>query len=449
MVFMKTVEDILIQDTKKALVKIVNNLKDKGDIDEVFAAWLASDIVKMNRAAELSAARIGASRSYSDIAVLGFCADIGLIEENKISALKDGLDWLTGRSVTVHGISTGLSQDPIALLGIALGARIVSDVSLLESVSQWFGSFISEAYKMRGIENWQKCLIVSAGQILQVDMQILTPEDNEINDVLIALENKKVYSLEGKNERTISALQYLKSSKSTEVEPVRAALSLNACNSIMNVMNEVHTNTNQKSMNGLPKKIKILFLAASPAEEAHLQLDQEYREIDEKLKKSRYRDVFELKSQWAVRIGDLTGYLMDHKPDIVHFSGHGSDTHEIILLNNKNESHPVSAEKLSDLFSVLKDNIKCVVLNACYSDGQAQAISKHIDCVIGMSDAIGDDSAIIFASHFYQALAYGRSVQDAFKLGCLQIDMENLDEGLTPKLICNEKEGDQVFLLND
>ncbi len=446
---MNTIEEILIQDTQKALIKIVNNLKDKDDIDEVFAAWLSSDVIKMETTARLSAARSGASRSYADIAILGFCADAGLIEENIISALKDGLEWLAGRSVTVHGISTGLSQDPIALLGIALGVRIVSDDNLLESVSQWFSNFISEAYKMRGIENWQKCLIVAAGQILQVDTQIAIPEDNEVNDVLIALENKKVYLLEDKKDKMISALHYLKSSKSTGVEPVRAALSLAACNSIMDGANEIYTNTKQDFMSSLPKKIKILFLAASPAEEAHLQLDQEYREIDEKLKKSKYRDVFELKSQWAVRIGDLTAYLMEHKPDIVHFSGHGSGAHEIILLNNKNESHPVSSEKLSDLFSILKDNIKCVVLNACYSEGQAQAIAKHIECVIGMSDAIGDDSAIVFASHFYQALAYGRSVQDAFKLGCLQIDMENLDEGLTPKLICNDKKANQVFLLSE
>lgn len=442
---MNSVEEILIQDSQKALIKVVNTLKNKGDIDEVFAGWLFSNIEDLAKSAQLSANRSGASRSYADIAILGFCADAGVIEENIIFGLKEGLLWLAGRSATVHGISTGLSQDPIALLGIALGVRIVSDDVLLESVSGHFNNFLSDTYKMRGIENWQKCLIVAAGQILEIDTQIQFPEDENINDVLIALENKKTIILEEKKDTMISALHYLKSGRATEVEPVRAALSLAACNLIMDGKSQIYKNNEQSFMNSLPKKIKILFLAASPVEEAHLQLDQEYREIDEKLKKSKYRDVFELKSQWAVRIGDLTGYLMEHKPDIVHFSGHGSDEHEIILLNNNNECHPVSAEKLSDLFSILKDNIKCVVLNACYSDVQAQAIAKYIDCVIGMSDAIGDNSAIVFASHFYQALAYGRSVQDAYKLGCLQIDIENLDEGSTPQLICKEN-ADQVFL---
>ena len=76
-----------------------------------------------------------------------------------------------------------------------------------------------------------------------------------------------------------------------------------------------------------------------------------------------------------------------------------------------------------------------MVLNACYSESQAQAIAKHIDCVIGMSNAIGDEAAISFAAAFYQALGYGRSVQAAFDLGCVQIDLENLDEQDTPKLL--------------
>lgn len=449
---MNTIEEILIQDTQKAFTNIVRKLEGKGDIEEVFASWLMPNgdfDFKIENIANEASARIGAFRSYSDIAILGFCADSGLLEENIINSLSSGLEWLIGRSITINGISTGLSQDPIALLGISLGARIISDNRLLESVSQWVHGFIFDAYEMRGIEEWQKCLIAAAGQILQVEKNLPVPEGYEIKDVLIALENKKVISLEDKLNVKISALHFLKSTKSTVDEPVRASLSLAACNLIMNEKDEFSTDTKQITMNNLPKKIKILFLAASPVKEVHLKLDKEYREIGEKLKKSKYRDFFELKSEWAVRIGDLTAYLMEHTPDIVHFSGHGSNANEIILLNKNEESHPVSGEKLRDLFSILKDNIRCVILNACYSDGQAQAIAEQIDCVIGMSDAIGDDSAIIFASHFYQALAFGRSVQDAFNLGCLQIDMENLEEGLTPKLICKVKDASKVNLLDE
>ena len=52
-----------------------------------------------------------------------------------------------------------------------------------------------------------------------------------------------------------------------------------------------------------------------------------------------------------------------------------------------------------------------------------------------MSKAITDQAAISFATAFYQALGYSRDVKTAFGLGCVQIDMENLDEQDTPKLL--------------
>ena len=154
-----------------------------------------------------------------------------------------------------------------------------------------------------------------------------------------------------------------------------------------------------------------------------------------------------IEQQWAVRVNDLQGFLLRYSPDVLHFSGHGSSTNEIILENNNGKSHPVSAEVLSSLFSILKDNIKCVVLNACYSKGQAEAIAAHIGCVIGMSEKIFDVSAISFTSAFYQALAYGKSIQDAFNLGCLQIDMENLKGGDVPQLLCPNNNPNEIFFI--
>ena len=83
---------------------------------------------------------------------------------------------------------------------------------------------------------------------------------------------------------------------------------------------------------------------------------------------------------------------------------------------------------------MLKDNIRCVVLNACYSEGQATAIAQQIDVVIGMKHDLGDDAARNFAAAFYQGLGYGRSVQTAFDLGCLQIDLANIVETDEPQL---------------
>lgn len=201
---------------------------------------------------------------------------------------------------------------------------------------------------------------------------------------------------------------------------------------------------------GETRSIRILFLAANPKDTHSLRLDEEIRSIDISLRQAEFRDRFDIKQHWALRVTDLQGYLLRHRPDIVHFSGHGSPLSEIILEDNNGKSHPVSPRALSQVFSVLKDNVRCVVLNACYSEHQAQAIAQHIDCVVGMSKAIGDTAAISFAAAFYQALGYGRNVKTAFDLGCAQIDLENLDEQDTPKLLalnCNPV--DITFVANN
>jgi len=78
--------------------------------------------------------------------------------------------------------------------------------------------------------------------------------------------------------------------------------------------------------------------------------------------------------------------------------------------------------------------VKCVVLNACYSEAQADAIAEHIDYVVGMKEAIGDEAAIKFAVGFYDALEAGRNFETAYKFGCSAIDLKGIPEYLTPVL---------------
>jgi hypothetical protein len=183
------------------------------------------------------------------------------------------------------------------------------------------------------------------------------------------------------------------------------------------------------------QKVKILFLAANPIDTERLRLDEEIRSIDEAVQKARFRDLFDIEQQWAVKVGDLQDFLLRYEPDVIHFSGHGSAVGEIVLEDDSGNARPVSAKALSNLFRLFKDKISVVVFNACYSKPQAKAIAKHIPCVIGMSASIGDKAAIRFAAAFYQAIGYRQSVQQAFDLGCNQIELENLEEQDTPVLL--------------
>jgi SMODS-associated and fused to various effectors sensor domain/CHAT domain len=143
----------------------------------------------------------------------------------------------------------------------------------------------------------------------------------------------------------------------------------------------------------------------------------------------------DLISAWAVRPDDLLQTLNQHKPHVVHFSGHGTSDGEIILADNIGNPQPVSAHALQELFSTLKDNIRLVVLNACYSKIQAEAITTVIDCAIGMNAPVGDDAAIVFASALYGAIGFGRSIDAAFEQGKVAVSLNNLKGENTPELI--------------
>ena len=183
----------------------------------------------------------------------------------------------------------------------------------------------------------------------------------------------------------------------------------------------------------------ILVLAANPQNTPPLRLDQEVREIDQRLRMAQKRDEFILKQCWAVRPADVHQAMLDSQPNIVHFCGHGTGVEGIALEDRAGDARLVRAEALAKLFELFADKLECVVLNACYSETQADAIAKHIPYVVGMRKSIEDQSAIAFAVGFYAALGAGRSIEFAFDLARNAIQLADLREGLTPVLKIKRK----------
>jgi DNA-binding response OmpR family regulator len=192
----------------------------------------------------------------------------------------------------------------------------------------------------------------------------------------------------------------------------------------------------QEKYQPYPAVIKVLFLSATPENMTRLEVDKEYRLVDEAMRRSELRDRYEIRYNPAMKVSEVQEVLLRFRPNIVHFSGHGSNYREIVLLNEDGNAHPVSSPALENLFRLVKkDNIRCVILNACYSASQAKAIAKSIECVIGMSNAITDQSAILFSTAFYQGLGYGNDLKASFDLGCNQLDLASLGEQNVPKLL--------------
>ena len=186
----------------------------------------------------------------------------------------------------------------------------------------------------------------------------------------------------------------------------------------------------------LRKKMVLLFLAANPLSSEKLTLDEEARDIEKKVRDSKHRDLVLVKTHWAVQPEDLQQVLLEHKPTIVHFSGHGCTGGIVLHSINQQDERIVDAEALTGLFRALKDEIRVVVLNACFSEAQAREIVKEIDFVVGMSESIEDNAARVFAAAFYRGLAFGRSVKKAFKLGINELRLVGLSHEVSvPKLL--------------
>ncbi|RCJ32474.1 hypothetical protein A6770_18860 [Nostoc minutum NIES-26] len=178
----------------------------------------------------------------------------------------------------------------------------------------------------------------------------------------------------------------------------------------------------------------ILLLAANPQNTSRLSLQEEEREIKERLRLSGYGKL-PINSTGATRPRDILQAMLDFSPQIVHFSGHGSAQNGLVFEDNTGREKLVSSEALADLFRIFSDRVECVVLNACYSKIQAEAIAQHIEYVIGMNQSVGDRAAIAFSVGFYSALGAGRSIEFAYKLGCNAMQLEGIPEHLTPCLL--------------
>ena len=190
-------------------------------------------------------------------------------------------------------------------------------------------------------------------------------------------------------------------------------------------------------MNPNPELKSILLFAANPKRTQNLRLQEEEREIRERLRLAGYGKV-PINSAGATRPRDIQQAMLDFKPQIVHFSSHGLGQDGLLFEDVTGGKKLVSAEALANLFKLFSKSVECVVLNACYSKFQAQAIARHIDYVIGMNQAIDDRSAIEFSVGFYAAIGSGESVDFAYELGCNAIQLEGTAEYLTPVLLKKE-----------
>jgi CHAT domain len=191
-------------------------------------------------------------------------------------------------------------------------------------------------------------------------------------------------------------------------------------------------------------KVKVLIVSANSVAGAKLKVDAEYNDVASRLagKKNWERPSYHPSATWEAVIKEIKEY----KPNVVHFSAHGSPSKEIILNDENDQPKAIPTRALEQLFHVRKGNVRLVVMNSCFSAHQAKAIAKHIDCVVGVKLGIVDDTATKFSPIFYEALAEGQSVAAAYDDAMISVYSNERDLRRIPRIFQGNVAPEKIFL---
>ncbi|MEV7662565.1 CHAT domain-containing protein [Paenarthrobacter sp. NPDC089316] len=207
---------------------------------------------------------------------------------------------------------------------------------------------------------------------------------------------------------------------------------------------------NQNPLDVAPP-LRIMGIVASPRDLPALDVETEKEHLSRALagpiSEGRVELVWSKTGTWD----DIQSMLLAGPWHVVHFVGHGdydprTDEGRIALVGQDGRAAMVRAVRLMALLSVASPRPRLVVLNSCssgemgqtdlFSGTAAALVRSGIGAVAAMQFAISDNAAISFSHGFYAAIANGRTVDEAARVGRISV-MASPDgtlEWVTPAL---------------
>lgn len=185
------------------------------------------------------------------------------------------------------------------------------------------------------------------------------------------------------------------------------------------------------------KRLTVLYLIANPDPRSPLRVDAEIRKVQDAIRGSIYRDNINIEYRPAADLTSLIDGLNDHRPQIVHFSGHSSKNGGLVTDSGellKSAIGELSFSLLGQALAATDHPPKVVVLNSCESSGARKFVLRAADVVISMRVPVTDVAATAFAQQFYAAIASGQSAKSAFAQGKIAVEHVSLSEVATPQL---------------
>ena len=181
--------------------------------------------------------------------------------------------------------------------------------------------------------------------------------------------------------------------------------------------------------------INILFLSAVPTGAPPLELNTEYRKIEDALEDGPNTSRFRIFRHARIQRQELERTLSTFQPHIVHFAGHGTPGGSLLLEAPDGQRWDLDRDTLRTIFRAYAQSVKLAVLNACHSELAANVLREVVPYVLGNAVEVFDSHALTFSQTFYSALFQGESLHKAFRLACKEVEKTDAARALIPQLL--------------
>lgn len=178
----------------------------------------------------------------------------------------------------------------------------------------------------------------------------------------------------------------------------------------------------------------VIFLAFANQKDAYLEkLKKERKTLEEMLFEADRKGQIELKTEAETDIQDIFNVFDKFRGriKIFHYAGHANGTH--LELEDKQANGQALADLIREERGKNGQGLELVFLNGCATEGQvAKLLEAGVKSVIATSVAIEDERASAFAQQFYQSLASGADIQEAYRKASsfLKIQSETVSPAL-------------------
>ncbi len=159
--------------------------------------------------------------------------------------------------------------------------------------------------------------------------------------------------------------------------------------------------------------MRVLYIASNPDDARSLASMKEMNELQSVF--SRHDGVHRVEFLPFPRldVNRLMSVLRDVSPDVLHISAH-SNGNALSLTDDAGIERAITNESFVDLVRNSGASPRLIYLNACTSQALAAALLPVAKCAVGTSAPITNIAARLSAARFYEWLASGSSVGEAW-----------------------------------